>query len=69
MTHPILLPCPTCSGTRTDTHEDRHTKTRQDICRTCGDTGVIPARTGETPDASFRPEAATNPAEASRVED
>lgn len=54
MTSPTL-PCPTCSCTGTDTHEDRHTGTNMDTCRTCGGEGFVPARTGETPEASFQP--------------
>ena len=49
------LPCPTCACTGEDTHEDRHAGTNQDVCRTCGGEGFIPARTGETAEASFRP--------------
>lgn len=62
MTDPLRLPCPTCSGTGTDTHEDRHTETNRDTCRTCGGTGAIPPRTGESAEASFsadRPDALT----------
>lgn len=54
MSDSLRLPCPTCSGTGTDTHEDRHTETNRDTCRSCGGVGTIPARTGETPEASFR---------------
>jgi hypothetical protein len=49
----ILIPCPRCSGTGTDTHEDRHAETRQDTCERCGGTGQIAAGTGESREASF----------------
>lgn len=52
----LALPCPRCSGARTDSHEDRHTETRQDLCRECADTGFVPSRTGETRGGSFDPE-------------
>jgi hypothetical protein len=44
----ITVPCAICSGTGWATHEDRHTETRQDQCRTCGGTGQVPARPGES---------------------
>lgn len=61
MNDPLRLPCPTCSGTRTTTSGDRHAETVMDVCCTCHDTGTIPARPGETQEASFRP-AAPEPA-------
>lgn len=62
MTSAILIPCPACSGTGTDTHEDRHAETRQDVCPTCAPyedvhPGRVPAQTGETRAASFDPAA------------
>lgn len=71
MTHATTLPCSTCSGTGTDTHEDRHTDTNRDTCRTCGGTGKIAARTGESPEASFRasPTAQTLTPEGKRLAD
>lgn len=59
MSDSLRLPCPTCSGTGTDTHEDRHTETNRDTCRTCGGEGQIPARTGESAEASFQAPATT----------
>ena len=60
MQAPILIPCPTCSGTRTVTCEDRDAETRQDVCPTCAPytdvhPGRVPAQTGETREASFDP--------------
>ncbi len=49
----ITIPCATCSGTGWATHEDRHTETRQDHCRTCGGTGQVPARPGESCETSW----------------
>lgn len=49
------LPCPRCSGTGFDTHEDRHTQTRQDVCRACGGDGVVDPRTGTCAVASADP--------------
>ena len=54
MNAPLRLPCPTCSGTRSTTTGDRHADTNMDVCATCHDEGWIPARTGETSEASFR---------------
>lgn len=62
------LPCPTCSGTGTDTHEDRHTGTNRDTCRTCAGTGSVAAATGETPEASFRADSAAHiPAQIAKI--
>lgn len=52
---PILIPCPRCSGTGTDTHEDRHAGTGKDTCSTCGGARVVPSETGETQAGSFDP--------------
>lgn len=52
---PITVTCDGCAGTGDATHEDRHTSTNMDLCRKCGGEGKIPARTGETPEASFQP--------------
>ncbi|WP_053078784.1 hypothetical protein [Methylobacterium tarhaniae] len=49
----ITVPCATCAGTGWATHEDRHTETRQDQCRTCGGTGQVPARPGEARETSW----------------
>jgi len=54
MNDPLRLPCPTCSGTRSTTTGDRHADTNMDVCATCHDEGWIPARTGESPEASFQ---------------
>lgn len=51
---PITVPCPRCSGTGMDTHEDRHAGTIRDICRDCGGEGTVLARTGETPAAAYQ---------------
>ncbi|OAS26337.1 hypothetical protein [Methylobacterium platani] len=51
----ITVTCDGCAGTGDATHEDRHTGTNMDRCRKCGGEGKIPARTGETPEASFQP--------------
>lgn len=53
----ITVDCDACSGTGDATHEDRHTGTNMDRCRKCGGEGQIPARTGETQEASFQPPA------------
>lgn len=50
------LPCPTCSGDGTDTHEDRHAGTNKDTCRTCAGTGMVEPHTGETAAAAYRPD-------------
>ena len=47
------LPCPRCSGTGTDTHEDRHAETNMDTCSECGGTGLVASETGETRAGSF----------------
>lgn len=47
------LPCARCSGTGTDTHEDRHAETIMDTCRECGGTGLVASETGETRVGSF----------------
>lgn len=47
------LPCPRCSGTGTDTHEDRHADTIMDTCGECGGAGTIDSATGETREGSF----------------
>jgi hypothetical protein len=49
----ISIPCEPCSGTVWATHEDRHTKTRQDQCRTCCGTGQVLARPGESRETSW----------------
>ncbi|GJD60225.1 zinc finger-like domain-containing protein [Methylobacterium frigidaeris] len=49
----ITVPCATCSGTGSATYEDRHTETRQDQCRTCGGTGQVPSRSGESRETSW----------------
>ncbi|WP_210207022.1 hypothetical protein [Methylobacterium currus] len=49
----IIVSCDQCSGTGWATHEDRHTETRQDQCRTCGGTGQVPARPGESRETSW----------------
>lgn len=49
----IEVPCPTCSGTGESTHEDRHAGTDKDVCRTCGGRRTIPARPGESREASW----------------
>ncbi|AWN51595.1 hypothetical protein [Methylobacterium sp. 17Sr1-1] len=49
----ITVPCATCSGTGWATHEDRHTETNRDQCRTCGGTGQVPARPGESRETSW----------------
>lgn len=49
----ITVPCEPCAGTGWATHEDRHTETRQDQCRTCGGTGQVPARPGESRETSW----------------
>lgn len=48
----ISLPCPTCNGDGFASTEDRHTETRMDVCPTCRGYGTIPARIGETAEAS-----------------
>lgn len=48
----IRLPCDQCAATGWATHGDRHTRTNMDQCHTCEGTGWMPARTGETPQAS-----------------
>lgn len=50
------LPCSRCSGTGFDTHEDRHARTRQDVCRACRGDGVVDPYTGTTAAASADPE-------------
>ncbi|GEP00594.1 hypothetical protein [Methylobacterium haplocladii] len=57
----ITVPCPRCSGTGYDTFEDRHAETNHDVCKACGGEGVIPARTGETREASAVPEGGLAP--------
>ena len=51
----IRIRCPTCAGTGWWTHEDRHTRTRKDVCSTCAGTGLADAGTGQKREASFDP--------------
>jgi hypothetical protein len=50
----IKIPCPHCTDGFV-TSEDRHARTKQDVCKNCGGTGMAPARTGETAETSWRP--------------
>lgn len=51
---PLMVPCPDCHDGFVS-FGDRHTDTRQDRCKTCHGTREVPARTGETPEASAPP--------------
>lgn len=48
------VPCPNCSDGFVTTG-DRHARTRQDVCGHCAGAGMVEARTGQTPEASFTP--------------
>ncbi len=48
----IRLPCDQCAATGFTGHGDRHLRNNVDRCHTCEGTGYMPARTGETPQAS-----------------
>lgn len=50
-----LIQCPTCAGTGWGTFENRHARTRQDVCRPCAGTGMVKAQTGEVRTAAYDP--------------
>lgn len=55
----IKVPCPVCHGTKDASVDDGHRRNRKDDCETCGNTGMIDAATGTSPQASYNPETGT----------